>query len=389
VALPPGVDWDAIETSDARVSARGVRADGGPVLVAVDRDTGRLSWTHDCEAPPMSNVVEAGGRVFVATTGSVIALDAADGRTLGVWEATNATRPYPVHLRRVGGQIVYIGELMVAGFDAATGARVWSRGWSPISNSASLVALDAALPQLQAELAELAGRKVRGSKTGAGASFARVESARFQNMAADYSRRADALSASIDARSQSLSQNQRRIERMDASIDHRLAIDAISGDIALTRMNAAFDRALAMMDFQFAMMDLAAAIERAKAIAATQTLLARQLLFRRAVLGGYASMENAEYVYRPGMEFSGGRGPFVGVTAVQLGTGRTSTVMLSPLYRDYGLWNVIDFERGVIYHDGLGLETSRYDYLPPRNVGGAPTRIVGNFLIASPIRVPR
>lgn len=389
VTFPPGVDWDAIETSVTRIYGRGVRADGGTVLAAIDRSTGRLLWAHDCEAPPMSNVVEAGERVFVATSGSVIVLEAASGRTLGVWEATNATRPYPVHLRRVGGQIIYIGELMVAAFDVRTGNRAWSHGWSPVGNTASLVALDASLPQLRAELAALASGKVRQSKTGSNASFARLESARFQEMAADYHGRADAMSADIDRRSQEMSQNERQVARLGVGIERSSAAGAISGDIAITRMNTALDRAQAMMSFQFAMMDLAAAIERTKAIAATQTLLARQQLFRRSVLNGYASMENAEYVYRPGMELSGGRGPFVGVTVAQLATGRTSTALLSPVYRDYGLWNVVDFDQGIVYHHGIGLETSLYDYLPPRKLGGEPTRIVGNFLIASPIRIPR
>jgi outer membrane protein assembly factor BamB len=389
VALPPGVDWDALEVSGSRVYTRGLRSEGASVLAAVDRAAGRLMWAHDCEAPPMSNVVEAGERVFVATSGSVIALDAASGKTLGVWEATNATRPYPVHLRRVGGQVVYIGELMVAAFDARTGARAWSRGWSPISNTASLVALDASLPQLRAELAGLAGRKVSGSKSGTDASFARLESARFQNMAADYHRRADVMSSDIDRRSQSMSQNERHIARMGVGIERSSSITAISGQIANAQIDAAFGRAEAMMNLQFALMDLAQSIERAKAVAATQTVLSRQVMFRRAVLSGYAGMESEDYVYRPGMEFSNGRGPFVGVTVAQLATGRTVTAMLSPLCRDYGLWNVVDFERGVVYHHGIGLETSLYNYLAPRRLGGEPTRIVGNFLIASPIRIPR
>jgi outer membrane protein assembly factor BamB len=389
VQLPADAEYDAIETFDNRVYLRGARLNGGAsVLVAVDRKTGQLVWTHECEAPPMSNLIEDGDRVFYATAGEVVALDAASGRQLGKWEATNASRPYPVHLRRAGGKIVYIGEVMVAAFDPRTGTKAWSRGWTPISNHATLASLDASLPRLRDELASLAGQKSRGARTGSEASYARVESARFQNMAADYSRRGTELSARIDSRSPELSQNMRRVERMGAQLEHSSAANAISGDIAITRMNQSFDRAQSMMNFQFAMMDLAIAMERAKAIAATKTELARQLLFRRAVVGGYSRMEDADYVYRPGMEFAGAGGPFVGVTVVQLSTGRMASKMLSPSYRDYGLWNLVDVERGVIYHHGVGMNESLYHFLPPRNFSGKPTSIVGNFLIAQSIRIP-
>lgn len=386
VALPAGVDWDAIEIADTRVYARGLRADGGPVLAAVERASGTVAWAHECEAPPMSNVVELGDRVYVATSGRVLALDARTGASLGNWEATNASRPYPVHLRQVNGRIVFIGELMVAGFDASTGAKLWSRGWSPISNSASLVALDASLPFLRGELAELSGRKKSAAKTGEDASYARVESARFANMAADYSRRADALSASI-ARTPGTSQNERSIARLGVSIERQSAIGARSAEISLMRMNQRLDRAMSMMNFQFALMDLAASIERAKVIAGVRTALDRQLLFRNAVLGGYAGMEDAAHVYRPGMEMGAGGG-YVGVTVVGLASGKASTEFLSPLYREYGLWNVVDFERGVVYHDGIGLEPSLHQLLPARDVGGGSARIVGNYVIAAPIRIP-
>lgn len=386
VALPAGVDWDAIEPTDTRVYARGLRADGAPVLAAVERATGVVAWTHECEAQPMSNVLELGDRVFVATSGRVLALDRRTGAALGSWEATNASRPYPVHLRQVAGRVVFIGELMVAGFDARTGARLWSRGWSPISNSASLVALDASLPFLRAELAALAGRKNAGAKTGGDASFARVESARFANMAADYSRRADELSANL-ARSSGTSQNERSIARLGVGIERQMAIGARSGEISQLRMQQTLDRAMSRMNFQFAMMDLAASIERAKAIASTRTVLERQILFRRAVLGGYAGMEDASHVYRPGMEMGAGGG-YVGVTVVGLASGKTSTELLSPLYRGYGLWNVVDFERGVVYHDGIGLDPALHQLLPARDVGDGAARIVGNYVIAAPIRIP-
>jgi outer membrane protein assembly factor BamB len=389
VQLPADTDYHAIETFDDRTYVRGVRLNGGaPLLIAVDRKAGQLVWTHECEAPPVSNLIKDGDRVFYATPGNVIALDAASGRQLGSWEATKASRPYPVHLRRAGGKIVFIGELMVAAFNPRTGAKLWSKGWTPISNNATLTSLDASLPRLRDDLAILAGHKPRAAKAGTEASYARMESARFQNMAADYSRRGTELSASIDRRSPELSQNTRRIERMGAQMEHSSAANAIAGDIAITRMNQSFDRAQSMMNFQFAMMDLAMSMEREKAIAATKTELARQLLFRRAVLGGYSRMEEADYVYRPGMEFVKAGGPFVGMTVVQLSTGRMSSKMLSPSYRDYGLWNLVDFERGVVYHHGIGMNVSLYHFLPPRNFNNTPTSIIANYLIAESTRIP-
>lgn len=387
VALPADLDWDAIEAFADRVFVRGSSSGGGAyVLAAVDRGEGRLLWSHSTALPPMSNVVRHEDRVFYATPGRVVALDAATGSVAGEWEATNASRPYPIHLRMAGGKVVYIGELMVAAFDPKTGEKAWSQGWTPISNNASLVALDAALPRLREQLDAIAGRKPRGAKTGADASFARVETARFQNMAADYSRRADELSAQVPRTG---SPNERAIARLGVQIERSSAVSARSADIAITRMNAAIGRAQATMNFQFAIMDLQLAMARARAIAITQSEMDRQGLYRRAVLSGYSSMEDDDWVYRPASFVAVGGGGFSGVGIVHLASGHASRTLLSPAYRNYGLWNLVDFERGVVYHHGIGLEPGRYRFMPPRDIGGRPTSIIGNFLIAAPIRIPK
>jgi hypothetical protein len=43
---------------------------------------------------------------------------------------------------------------------------------------------------------------------------------------------------------------------------------------------------------------------------------------------------------------------------------------------------------GVVYHHGIGLDTSRYDYLTPRSTDGGTMRMLGNYLVAASIRIP-
>jgi outer membrane protein assembly factor BamB len=386
VGLPGGQDWDAVEPLGGRVYVRGSSLEGGTfLLAAVDREAGRVLWTHATDAPPMSNVVEAAGRAFYATSGTVVALDQSSGIVAGRWVATNASRPYPVHLRRVGKNVVFIGELMSAAFDARTGLPVWSQGWSPISNIASLVALDASLPRLREQLAAFNGKKPPAAKTGTDASFARMETARFQNMAADYSRRAEFLSASAE---KATTQNERKLARLGVQIERSSAANAIAGDIALTRMNASFAKDQAFVAFNTAMIDLAVAMYKAKLAAVQQTEIDRQVLLRRSVLGSYGNMEDLDFVYRPGMSTGSSGGSFVAVTMVNLANGHTSKSYLSPTYRDYGLWTLVDFDRGVAYHHGIGMDPDRYRFLPPREIANLPTSLVGNYLIAVPINVP-
>jgi hypothetical protein len=75
---------------------------------------------------------------------------------------------------------------------------------------------------------------------------------------------------------------------------------------------------------------------------------------------------------------------------VHLPTGKRADTILSPHYLSYGLWQIVDFEKGVVCHSNIGMDPSRYElsdsraYCPYKNA-----KTVQTFLIAQPVKIPR
>jgi len=121
-----------------------------------------------------------------------------------------------------------------------------------------------------------------------------------------------------------------------------------------------------------------------------ESTIERQELFRASILSAYSEAETEDFVYRPDREFRSVEDDFVGVAVIHLPTGRRRFTALSPTYLGYGLWNVVDFERGIVIHHGIGLDPSRYEFSEPHKLFPyGKIRTVQNFLIASPVRIAR
>jgi len=81
---------------------------------------------------------------------------------------------------------------------------------------------------------------------------------------------------------------------------------------------------------------------------------------------------------------------FVTVSIIHLPSGKLRETYLSPQYLTYGLWNLVDFSKGVVFHHGIGMDPSSYKlskarmYYPYKRA-----RTIENFLIATPLKIPR
>jgi hypothetical protein len=54
------------------------------------------------------------------------------------------------------------------------------------------------------------------------------------------------------------------------------------------------------------------------------------------------------------------------------------------------LWNLVDFEKGVVYHHGIGMNPAVYELSEARRLYPySSARTVNNFLIAMPVEIPR
>jgi hypothetical protein len=146
----------------------------------------------------------------------------------------------------------------------------------------------------------------------------------------------------------------------------------------------------AMSAFVFSVVDVAILIRQVLNARSIKTAIERQEMFRKSILTSYAQAETAQYVYRPHLVFRDAADDFSALAVVNVATGKRSETLLSPHYLSYGLWQVVDFDKGVVYHSNIGMDPTRYElsearaYYPYKKA-----RTVNTFLIAQPVKVPR
>lgn len=343
---------------------------GAFVLTALDRDDGAPRWHRRTVLPTVSNLVRVGGRLFAATSDHVLAFDAATGeQRLDVVVAPNA-RLYPVRLRPYPDRVVFVGEYLVVALDTARGTQRNRVGVTPLSQKASLAGLDAGIPRLQADIAELStGLRQTGGGPSTSA-WASNESARYQNMANHY-------------RSESWTR--------------RSLGDPMGAQLADVQgqMNAAWSRAMANVAFWMSLAELGQGIAQAiqqgrlkTAIARAEGQLEHQLLFRESIVSGYALAEAGDYVVRPDLTFVDDGG-FASVVVLHMPTGRRRSAIVSANYETHGLWNLYDPDRGVLYHEGIGLDTAAYVWSDAHSTWPAgKVRTIETYLLATPVQLP-
>ncbi|UCG39136.1 MAG: PQQ-binding-like beta-propeller repeat protein, partial [bacterium] len=349
IRMPDGFQPSAISPGGRIVFVRGLEAGsgaGGHLLLALSRADGSRLWSFAAPEPVMSNIVQREGRVYFGTTSSLIALDAGSGDRVFQSRATGAGWLYPVKLRDYPDRIVYTSEFTAAGFDPSSGKRLFSHGVSPVSSEADLAALDAAIPRLKGEV-----EKLGKEKTDFGSSYAFGQMTHFQSQADYYRMRGD------------------------------------RGMEAKYRSDADFQRSFFLY---FGTAEVIVDIGRILEMRSIEASIDRQMLFRSSILRSCSLGEIGDYVVRADRKWVSEADDFIGVTVVHLPTGKAGFTVLSPAYMSYGLWNLVDFERKVVLHHGIGLNPSDYEYSNAREIFPyGKVRTINTYLIAWPITLPR
>ena len=329
-------------------------------------EDGTCRWRQTTAEPTVSNLIERDGRVYTATGAGVVCLDASSGRELFVVELTNTGRTFPVRLHLYGDRLIFVSELMIAGLDAATGENVYTHGFTPLSQANCLNGLDQSIPEAEDAVAAVYSIQPVGTVSGMLSSLKTAESRTYQNLATQY--------------------------RQDAAHQRSLG-----GDSSLSSLKSSMASSRANLEAQAAfvhgVIDLAAHLFQMIVLRRWQQhfedLLARQQLFRRSILLSSEGSQDGDFVSRPHRQLSlRGDGDFATIALVHMPSGRRRDVVLSPSYLDYGLWNALDVERGLVIHQGIGLDPSFYQYGKAQQVGSwGKVRTLNSYLIAMPVRL--
>ena len=340
-------------------------------FIALDRRTGRVLWHRLTKKPSVSNLLEHKGRVFFATATGVGSRDQATGKRYFEKTITNSGRTYPVHLKRFGDKIVFIGELIVAAVDAMSGKVIYSHGMNPVDFGASMTSLDARLEKLELDQIALTGKPSSGYTEMA--VFNGLMATRYQNMSNNYAR---------------IARQKWSYARSGSGLSAEMAGFEAQGAQIKAQMNASFARVQAQIAFSNAMQSLGEQITRIIEEKSLARTIVRQKLLRRSILAAYGGMEAGEYVYRPVKNYRSADNTFTRIKVIHMPTGRIRGTSLSAPHGNFGLWNVIDFEKGVAYYIGVGLDPAAYRYSGQSSLfDGA--EYLNTFLIARPVTIPK
>ncbi len=360
VSLPGSVRYTNIYPYGEKIYLRGISDSNSHTLYSLRRGSGQIQWTYTGQEPNISNFIESDNLLYFGTPTSLVALNSGDGKQVFSVPVTTTGRTFPIRIRKIGERIFYIGELIVAAFDSKTGKTIYRHGMTPASAELHLNGLDSATPNLKEELGRFTSRP-----TGTLSDFSTMEMERYQNLARTYSYRAESARSRGDSIGSSLYSARAKSAQSEARFQSTAA-------------------------FAFSLVDLALAIRRIFIARAVKTSIERQELFRKSILSVYAQAETDDYVYRPNLEFLDAQDNFLTISVVHLLTGKRSGTYLSPQYWSYGLWNLIDFEKGVVYHSGIGMDPSLYQWSEARSYYPySKARTINTFLIALPVKIPR
>jgi hypothetical protein len=355
--LDPAIGYTNIFPTGDSVYLRGAAREKGAdtfTLVSVRRSDGKPNWSYADTEPSVSELLRKDDRVYLGTPSALVALNAASGKRLFKAVAATTGRTFPVHIRSVRGKIVYIGELVIAAYDPATGKELYSIGITPILD---FDGLDLLIKKGEVQLSARKGAPQNFSW----ADRYSQEAAQYQNLASERYRLA----------SQRFAQG-RQAESKTAYVQ--------------AQVYNASSKASSQMAFYSAMDELADAMNEAFKTAELEGTLAMNRFLRQTILAAYDAAEEGDYVFRPETKDN-----FTGITVIHLPTGAHRHFNLSPSYQEYGLWNIVDFQKGIVYHHGIGMEPADYVFAEPFTSyrGLTKVRQFNSNLIAQQVDLPR
>ena len=322
-----------------RVYLRGMRKEpsGQPLFftAAVRSSDGKELWIDYDKDPSVSNLIDEDGKVYFSTPFTLIALDRQTGARRFAVKASEIGKSFPVTIKKYGDKIVYIGELVIAAYNAKTGKEIYWHGFDPINQTAHMDALNDAIEHTQEYLSHFSG-PLSGIdlKEANMSNFFFQQSVHSQNQS-NYA----AQQAAQYARTYEMTGDQLAASRSSIKMNESL--------IASSFGNAQFSMGMAFMTMENIQSSIAAAS------ALDQVRLEKLLRMRKVLYQSYVGTQRGDYVYRTTKE-SG----MVGISVIHLPSGRMQHTPLTPEYKEVGIYSLVDFENAVVYYGGV-LQTEK------------------------------
>ncbi|MEM8763985.1 MAG: PQQ-binding-like beta-propeller repeat protein [Bacteroidota bacterium] len=338
-----------------------IRSEGnGPnfQLATASKKAGEIKWKTDFPEALTSNLLEVDSTLYAASASSLFAMKKETGEIQFKKNITRIGQSFPTALRIADSTIVFVGELTVAGFDHKTGKERYKYGFSPVELNLHLNGLDASLPRLTDDLSAINKTKLDNSAS----TMASNQRAYYQKMADE------SYSDYLKYRNENLPGSSYRTNMAR----HR------------SRMYSGMARMQAGLNVSFAILELGDALEQMIQAQTTEAEIRKQEYFRKSILEVYQNALKEDIVIRPNFKNYGTDDNYVSISLIALATGERKNLMLSPQYRQYGLWNLIDTEKRIIYHHGVGMDPKQYKLSKSRVAPMVSFKLVETFLIAQP-----
>jgi outer membrane protein assembly factor BamB len=296
---------------------------------------GKLLWHFADKTPIVSNLVDAQGNLFGATSQELLALDLDSGRNVYRKQFSSLPSSYPIAVYAFEDHVVVLGELSITSYEAARGIERYRHRFGPV------------LPNVSVTLMDRSIAKLRASKVSGGYDHSMLDaSAYFSQQAAISQERSNSL--------------------YNSYLRKRAFGDGIGAqkDWTSSQLESSWAKTNAIVSVQFMGLDGILAYEAselAKAAQKTNKLLGKRIALRNTIVNQFPEMTQGDYAYRP-VGISADNGAFMGVAIVHMPTGEKTVTTLSPVYRDYGLWLMLDLQKQEVVYQGLGLDTSEYHW---------------------------
>jgi outer membrane protein assembly factor BamB len=333
-----GVAYTNIYLLEDRIYLRGVEKGkaGEPrfFVAAVRGADGKELWVDYDKDPSVSNLIDEDGRLFFSTPFTVVAVDRESGARRFAVRASDVGKSFPVRIAKYGNRVVYIGELVVAAFDAKTGAKVYRHGFDPVNQTAHMDALNESIESTEKYLSWFTGPLSDFDFKSLGLSdFFLQQTAASQERSAEYSQQAQKL------RTKAYS------NPLAAGADSDVLQSNVNRNMA--KISAAKARAEFSMGMSFMTVEN---IQRgmAQVTAADRARLQNLLRIRKLLYAAYVVTQQGDYVCRPTKE-SG----TVGISVIHLPSGQMSHTPLTKEHGELGVFNLVDFGKGIVYYAGI------------------------------------